>query len=103
MAVTAALASQVSLLGVLLLGAAINSAPALAGDQMPAACQGMTVDFMPPMPAPSGIKPDEPMPTAMAKPGTMQGNVMQSAAENEHCMHQKMGHDQSLSTTAPKQ
>jgi hypothetical protein len=70
---------------------------------MPAACAGATLGPAPPMPAPPGMKIDEPMPTAMARPGAMQGDVMESAAQSKRCMDQQLERDQSSFTAEPKQ
>ncbi|RBP02030.1 hypothetical protein DFR50_15627 [Roseiarcus fermentans] len=77
--------------------------PAQAAERMPAACEGMTMAPAPPMPAPSGMKVDEPMPTGMAKPGAMKGDVMTSAAQSKRCMDQQLERDQTSFSANHKQ
>jgi hypothetical protein len=61
---------------------------------MPAACEGTTMAPAPAMQAPAGMKADEPMPTGMARPGTMKGDVTSAAAQSKHCMDQQLERDQ---------
>jgi hypothetical protein len=75
--------------------------PAQAADRMPAACEGMTMAPAPPMPTPSGMKADEPMPTGMAKPGNMKGDVTAAAAQSKRCMDQQI--ERETSTTVKQQ
>ena len=70
---------------------------------MPAACEGATMVPAPPMPAPSGMKANESMPTGMAKPGAMKGDVMESAAQSKHCMDQQLERDQASFSAKPKE
>ena len=70
---------------------------------MPAACEGATMVPAPPMPAPSGMKANEPMPTGMAKPGTMKGDVTEAAAQSQRCMDQQLDRDQASFSAKPKQ
>jgi hypothetical protein len=86
-----------------LVAAAVLSGSALAADRMPAACSGADLKPMPPMPAPPGMKTDEPMPTAMAKEGTLKSDMMMSAAQSAHCMDQQLQQDQKELETKPKQ
>jgi hypothetical protein len=73
-----------------------------AGDLVQADCASETATVTADLPAPQGMNMNEPMPTPMAKEGTMNGDVMHWAARNRACMDRQLKLDERTIGSTPK-
>jgi hypothetical protein len=83
---------------------AIAALAAGATAAVAADCSSLTIGeiLSPPMPEPMpGAKPQEPMPSAMAKAGETEGNVTAAAAAKKACMDQMLKQDQQTMDNKP--
>lgn len=83
---------------ILLLSAGLATAAA-AADDCPRSADAAKVNMPPPAAMPK-MAMDKPMPTDMAKPGTMPMDVTGAAADKEHCMRPMLDKEQAAMPAA---